>query len=858
MTAANLARVTSDNPYRLPRLMRPARYDLVLEPDLDDASFSGTVDITLEIESPTASVVLNAIELDFTEATAAGQRSSSVEFDEATERATITFPEPLSTGEAILSIAFSGTLNDKLRGFYRSTYSDDEGVEHTIATTQFESTNARRAFPCFDEPDLKAVFGVTLVVDDSLRAVSCGDVVSSTPTSDGRRRDLFGDTMVMSTYLLAFIVGELEITDPIDVHGVPLRLVHVPGKAHLTEFGLEAGAFSLGWLVEYFGIPYPGDKLDLVAVPDFAFGAMENMGCVTFRESLLLADPATSTQGELTRIVDVIAHEIAHMWFGNLVTMRWWNGIWLKEAFATFMQVATTAAFRPDWNRWDSFSLEKGAAYDTDALSTTRAIEYPVISPADAEGMYDVLTYEKGAALVRMLEQFLQPSEFQRGVHHYLTTYSYENTETTDLWDALEDATGVPVRSTMDSWIFQGGHPIIDVAATATGLRVQQRRFSYQQDDPAPEISSSGELWSTPLIIRASVGGVDTEVRHLLDTEDTEIDLGGTPTWAVVNVGGHGFYRVRYSAELLNEMAANALERLAPAERYGLVDDAYAMVLAGQKDASEFIGLARQLGDETDLGVWRRLLAALSQLHAIAEQQGREAIERLIRDLAGTALGVIGFEPVEGESALDRELRSVLFEYAGKLGHDPQVQRTARDLFDRILASDESVEPNLANAALRVVASTGDDSDYEDFLQRYRTAKTPQAELRFLNALVEFPDRASFDRTLELARTEVRSQNAPFLIMAAMHHLDHGGVAWEFTRRNWDELTTRFPDNSIPRMVGGIRALSTEELAIDVEAFLAEHEIPQGTLMVAQHLEKMRVNVALRAREHARIADALA
>ena len=492
--------VIETNPHRLPRTVLPNHYALELEPDLAQSSFQGQVIIDLEVVEETDTIVLNAAELSIKDVQVeqgALVQASSISFDEDLERATFAFPVVLQPGPAKLLCSFTGTLNDKLRGFYRSTWTDEEGAEKVIATTQFESTNARRAFPCFDEPDLKASFGVTLRVDRSLMAISCGELVSSTDLADGRREDRFADTMVMSTYLVAFIVGELEATEAVDVDGVPLRIVHVPGKGDLTQFALEAGEFSLRWLVEYYDIPYSAGKLDLVAVPDFAFGAMENLGCVTFRETLLLADPQRSTQTEMTRIVDVIAHEIAHMWFGNLVTMDWWNGIWLKEAFATFMQVATTDAFRPQWRRWDGFCVERGAAFDTDSLASTRPIEFEVISPEDAEAMYDILTYEKGAAVVRMLEQFLGSSQFRSGVKHYLTSHSYANTTTTDLWDSLEHASGVPVRAAMDTWIFQGGHPVVAVEATPEGISVKQSRFGYSSVDPAS--------WHIPIIIRAPV-----------------------------------------------------------------------------------------------------------------------------------------------------------------------------------------------------------------------------------------------------------------------------------------------------------------------------------------------------------------
>ena len=839
------------NPYRLPRDVRPDRYDIVIEPDLGAARFVGEVRIEATVHAPIDSVTLNAAELECSDAALSqGSTTSSAEisFDPETERMTLRPSDgrQLEPGDLRISCTFAGELNDQLRGFYRSTFVDEAGETRTIATTQFESTNARRAFPCFDEPDLKAVFGVTMIVPADLMAVSCGEVVSSEILADGRRRDTFADTMQMSTYLMAFIVGDLEATEPTDVGGVPLRIVHVRGKSALTGFGLEAGAFALAWLVDYYGIPYPGTKVDLIAVPDFAFGAMENMGAITFRETLLLADPQKATTAELLRIVDVVAHELAHMWFGNLVTMDWWNGIWLKEAFATFMQVATTDAFRPEWKRWDEFSIERGAAFDVDALSTTRPIEYEVVSPADAEGMYDVLTYEKGAAVVRMLEQYLGPDRFAAGVQRYLERHSYANTTTTDLWDALETSSGEPVRSVMDGWIFTGGYPIVSVEPHPSGLTLSQHRFVYGTE--------SEGLWSVPVMVRARlVDGSTAERRLLLTDAAATVDLGGGVEWAVVNAGGHGYYRVRYGTDLLAAVARQALEVLEPIERYGLVDDTYAAVVAGDASAAEFIGLVTDLGSETDLHVWQRMIGGLKGLHAIAEPDGRETLAVLIRDLATTALGVLGFEPQPGEPDLDRELRGVLFEAAGGRGRDELVRARARELFETAVDSRAAVEPNLAAAAVQVAAAAGDETDYERMLELYRSADTPQSELRYVQSLLLFEDPTLFKRTLELFAAEVRTQNAPYLLGAAMTHLDHGPMAWAFVRDRWDELTDRFPQNSISRMVGGIRGLHTRALAAEVEAFFSEHEVPQGALTVAQHLEKMWVNVRLREREGARI-----
>ena len=852
------------NPYRLPRDVLPSRYDIVIEPDIEETRFVGEVVISATVQAAVDSIMLNAADLECSRATLQQDGSAiaaEVTFDAETERMALRPADGrrLETGELRISCTFAGELNDQLRGFYRSTFVDEDGEVRTIATTQFESTNARRAFPCFDEPDFKAVFGVTMIVPADLMAVSCSEVVSSEILADGRRRDTFTDTMEMSTYLMAFIVGDLEATEPVDVGGVPLRIVHVRGKSALTGFGLEAGAFALAWLVDYYGIGYPGTKVDLIAVPDFAFGAMENMGAITFRETLLLADPDKATTAELLRIVDVVAHELAHMWFGNLVTMDWWNGIWLKEAFATFMQVATTDAFRPEWKRWDEFSIERGAAFDVDALSTTRPVEYEVVSPADAEGMYDVLTYEKGAAVVRMLEQFLGPDRFAAGVQHYLERHSYANTTTTDLWDALETSSGEPVRSVMDGWIFTRGYPIVSVEPHHDGLRIAQHRFVYGSGDSAGAETPDAAIWSVPVMVRARlVDGSTVERQFLLTDASAALDLGGPVEWAIVNSGGHGYYRVRYSAELLAAVARQALEVLEPIERYGLVDDTYAAVVAGDASAAEFIGLVADLGSETDLHVWQRMIWGLKGLHAIASPGGREALAVLIRDLATTALGVLGFEPQPGEPDLERELRGVLFEAAGGRGRDELVRARARELFEEAVGNSAAVEPNLAAAVVQVAAAAGDETDYEQMLELYGSADTPQSELRYLQSLLLFEDRGLFERTLELFAAEVRTQNAPYLLGAAMTHLDHGPLAWAFIRDRWDELTDRFPQNSISRMVGGIRGLHTRELATEVEAFFSEHEVPQGALTVAQHVEKMWVNVRLREREGARISQAAA
>jgi puromycin-sensitive aminopeptidase len=847
------------DPYRLPRTVIPARYALTLEPDLQTAQFSGSVMIAVDAVEPVDTVWLNAAELDITSAAiedATGQRRpmAEVTLHEAQERVQLGLGAVMPAGAYRLHLAFEGRLNDKLHGFYRSTFHDAGGTEHVIATTQFETTDARRAFPCFDEPDFKAVFGVTLVVPQTQFALSNAPMVEEHLTADGRRRMAFADTMKMSTYLVAFIVGPFAATEPVDVDGVPLRVVHPRGKGHLTAYALEAGAFALRYFTAYYGLPYPGQKLDLVAIPDFAFGAMENLGCVTFREVLLLVDPQQATQPELMRVADVIAHEIAHMWFGDLVTMKWWNGIWLNEAFATFMATMASDAFNRDWQRWTQFSLARSAAFEVDSLQKTRPIEYPVHSPQDANGMFDLLTYEKGGAVLRMLEQHLGEAPFRDGIRHYLNRYQYANTETNDLWDAIEEVTQAPARRIMDAWIFQRGYPLLSVDNAGTGtLTLRQQRFGFTLVD-----ADQGTVWPVPVGLRYSAHGQVIERQELLEAAAVTLHLGPALDWVVVNAGGHGFYRVRYAAALLHSLTSIMMRHLAPIERYGLVDDTWASVLSGTTSAITFLDFAQGFSAETDLDVWMVLSRCLSQLDRLLDGEARRRYQERLRHLYRPALDRLGWEPGAGETSRDLELRGLLLRALALSAMDEDAIAHSRTVHAHYLRDSTSVEPHIAAAVAGAVAAVGTSDDYAVFLTRFTHAATPQEERRYQMLLASFPGEQDMATTLEMALNgDIRTQDAPYLVAQCMRHRDHGSQAWHFVRDHWEQMVHAYPDNAIVRMLDGVTSLSAPDVAAEIEAFFAHHPVPQGALTLQQHLEKLQVHVALRTREAEAFATAL-
>ena len=837
---------TGGNPYRLPRAVVPHRYTLALEPDLAAATFAGHVIIDAAAATPASQVLLNAIELGVHAVKVNGD-DAPFSLDAATERLLI--DRAVDEGPVTLEIWFDGTLNDRLRGFYRSTYRDTNGDEQVIATSQMQSTDCRRAFPCFDEPDFKAVFDVTLIVEPHLLAVSNGPEEERTTQPDGKVAVRFAETMPMSTYLVAFVVGPLEVTEPVMVprpdggSDIPLRVIHVPGKGHLTAFGLDIGQFALRWYQDYYGIPYPTQKCDMIALPDFAAGAMENLGCITYRENLLLADPSTATQVELQTLADVVAHELAHMWFGDLVTMKWWNGIWLNEAFATFMEIACMAEYRPDWLRWTTFSLERSMAFEVDSLANTRSVEFPVEAPADCDGMFDVLTYQKGGSLLRMLQMYLGEEPFRRGVSHYLSSHEYGNTETSDLWDAIEEVNpSAPVRKLMDSWIWQPGYPLVSARVDGSTLVLSQQRFAYgDTEDPT--------VFVVPVHLR--IDGAESKV--LLEGFETRVPLPSPQSAVVVNSGGHGFMRVAYDSALRSRLVGAELDTLTIIDRYNLVDDAWNEVVAGRLAAADFLTFVEGFGGERDLAVWQVMGTGLRGIGRLIDGEAYGAFQGRVATLVRPVLDDIQWLPAAGEGELRAKLRGLLLGMLAVLGDDADAQARCRALLDEATA-----DPELMAAATSAVAAVGTDADYERYVAAFRAATTPQEQLRFLYALAEFPEAHHIERTIEFAFSgDVKSQNAPFLVHRAIANRSHGELAWSLLRQRWSEANEVFPSNTIVRMIDPVKMLTRPEVAADVQSFFAEHPIPQGAKTLDQILERQRVNTAMHAREHDRFGAEL-
>ncbi len=549
-------------------------------------------------------------------------------------------------------------------------------------------------------------------------------------------------------------------------------------------------------------------------------------------------------------MADVVAHEIAHMWFGDLVTMAWWNGIWLNEAFATFMELLAVDAWKPEWKRWVTFGISRAAAMAVDGLEHTRPIEFEVRAPRDCEAMFDLLTYEKGASVLRMLEQYLGPDVFRDGVRLYLDRHRFANAETSDLWKALGDASGQPIPDMMDGWIFHPGYPVVSVEPDGSGIKLSQRRFTYLQGGPTGQ-------WRVPVLLRASVKKGIVEKRLLLDETERAVPLPAVPDWVVVNAGGDGCYRVRYAAPLLKKLLG-ALVRLEPIDRFNLASDCFALTQSGAMSAVEYLDLTARFSAETDRNVWTVLAGSFGYVARVIGPDSDRGLAALVRHRTSPAMERLGWEAQPEETELQRQLRGDLVRLIGTLGEDQATQARARDAYARYRDSEMAVDPNLLPALIGIVAWTGGEEEYGQFLDRFKHARTPQDEQRYLYALAGFRQPELLSRTLELAiNGEVRSQDAPFLVRSLLGSLYGRALAWDFVKQHWETMARQYPGSAYRRMWEGITTLVSAEWERDVHAFFRTHGIVLGGKTLEQYFEQLRVAVSFQEREAAALTTYL-
>ncbi len=833
---------------QLPNTVIPERYRLSLTPDLQNFTFDGHVEIDIRVNTPTSEIVLNAAELAFHEASLSQDGSeisaASIGTDEDAETATITLSSEAAPGPATLAISYQGVLNDQLKGFYRSRYQDAEGNEQYLATTQFEATDARRALPCWDEPALKATFQVSMTVPSQLAAVSNTPIVGESIAGNDLKTVQFAETPRMSTYLLAFVVGDLACVEETAPNGTLMRVFATRGNEHLGQFALNTAIRLLEYYNDYFGIPYPLEKLDHFAIPDFAAGAMENWGAITYREVALLFDPENSAAPTRQRIVEIIAHEMAHMWFGDLVTMEWWDDLWLNESFASWMGNKATDALFPEWSMWTQFLYQDvGEGLRIDALRNSHPIEANVKDPGEIREIFDAISYNKGASILWMLEQYLGEDTFRDGLRVYLSRHKYGNAQGADLWRAMEEESGRPVISLMDSWIKQTGFPALTVEPSpdSKSLTLSQKRFLYDQllgEDPGDTI------WKVPVSIARSDGSATPPT--LMEGPSLELSTGAAKGWTKVNSGQNGFYRVRYALDMLPPLltAASSFD-LPPTDRLGLQSDLFALVKAGLEPATRYLDLVGAYKSETDATVWTDLSTNLRELEVLlADHPSLDQLRAFNKTVYENIVKRLGWEESPGEGHLDALLRTTVLARAGGLGSE-SVLEEARDRFQRFLQDPTSLRPDIRGVAYSLVALDADRDLYETLWELEDRATLQEEKRRLLGAVSRPRDPDLLQETLERSLSDrVRAQDAPLVIISVAANRFGRDLAWDFVKENWAEFDRRYGKGGfmIMRLVSITEDFTTLERADEVEAFFEANPVAGAQRTVQQALESIRLN----------------
>jgi puromycin-sensitive aminopeptidase len=763
---------------------------------------------------------------------------------------------PLPLGPARLEIAFAGEIVERLRGFYRS---QKDGARY--AATQFEAADARRAFPCFDEPEFKARFALTLLVPPGVTAVSNGPQNETRTLPDGRTEIRFAETPPISSYLVAYCVGPFEAT-PVRAtpSGVPVRVVLPRGLADKGLYARDAHVRSLAYLEEYTGIPYPYTKVDALGVPDFEAGAMENPGAITYRLTAIAADPERSSTQALKGIFYTAAHELTHMWWGDLVTMAWWNDLWLNESFATFVGYKVVADLMPEWGMWRDFVATLARPFALDSLVSTHPISFEVKNAKQATERFDVITYWKGAGVVRMIEGFLGADAFRAGVRSYLNRYREANATADDFWRELSTASGRDVATIANAWIKEPGHPLVHATAQQLGddLRVTLRQQRFFADSSVSE-SRPPQAWPVPLVIK--FGGADgvAERRVLLGAEQLDITL-PRARWYFPNGGASGFYRFAMDDGSLQALVGAVQQALAPHERLLLADNQWTLLKAGAASIDQFLNLLAGYRTETDRSVVSALADQLGWLSLhVVDDAGRTPFETFVADYYREQFEALGWEPQAGEPVDERLKRAAVIGAMGGIARVESVRGEARRRLEQYFTDRASLDPNLASVVAGLAARDGDAALYDRYLERKRGAATdPEEEQRFLLTLAAFEVPDLIQRTLDLTLSaEVRGQDRAFVLAGLLGRHAARLAAWDFVRARWEQLVKLMDPMLLQNLIRGLGQLTFEPIATQVREFLGPRATEETRETIAQISEHLAIDAAAVTRLQPVLAAAL-
>ena len=814
----------------------PINYQLTFEPDLKKFTFFGTETITVSCKKPTKKITMHCAELKIKYCIVKSEDdviSSTTKTNENREELFINLSKKIK-GIVTITLEFQGILNDRLLGFYRSQYKQN-GKTKYLATTQFEAADARRAFPCWDEPEAKATFEISIIADNKFTAISNMPIKSKKKIKN-KTLYKFEKTPVVSTYLIYLGVGEFEYLTG-KTGKVQIRVITTKGNKSKGKYSLDLGKKLLTSYEKYFGIKYPLPKLDLIAIPDFAAGAMENWGAITFRETILLYDPKTSSTRTKQFIAEVISHEIAHQWFGNLVTMKWWNDLWLNESFATFMATKFVDKFYPEWNLWDQFIEDAmNTAMGLDSLKTTHPIDVTVNSPAEIREIFDAISYDKGGCVLRMLENYVGETNFRAGLKNYLSTFKYGNAQGQDLWDAIGKASKMPVSAMVNSWLKQPGFPQVEITQNDKSLVLKQSRFLME---PTPKTQKG--LWHVPITL-----GLGNETVTKLITKKSITVKTPSSSGFVANIGRTGFYRVKYDDGILLDLKMLVDQKQIPhVDRWAIQNDLFALCIAGKEDVANYLDFTDAYFDEdsylplTNVANNLNFLASLTFFEDFTDEIREYAINYFRKILSN-----LGWAPKKSDKHTDAFMRGFSIYVLGKLGDDSIIEQ-AEIKFKAFLKNPSTLHPDIRESIFSLVAWNGNVKTHSMFVTLYKKAKTMEEKLRFLGAMCSFRDEKLLIKTLQFSQTsEVRSQNMQLPIMRIAANPYGKKILWPWLKKNWGKMSKKvgYGNPLFNRIVASIALVADDSMESDIKAFFKKNPTPGTERTQTQTLEKIRIH----------------
>lgn len=845
--------VHSANAQRLPESVRPEHYSLIVTPNLKDATFTGSEKIDVLVPQPVDSITLNAAEIKFQSVKTAlnGKTlTATVTLDEEKEQATFNFGRSLPAGRITLEIEYSGILNNELRGFYLS-----KTAKRNYAVTQFEPTDARRAFPSFDEPAFKATFDVSVVADKGDTVISNTNVISDTPGPiAGEHTVRFATTPKMSTYLVAFLVGDFQCTSG-ESDGVPIRSCATPDKVELTKYSVQAAEFVLHYYDTYFGIKYPMPKLDMIAIPDFEAGAMENFGAITYRETDLLIDEKTASIAAKKNVGQVVAHEMAHQWFGDMVTMQWWDNIWLNEGFATWLENKPVAAWHPEWNVPQDVAQGLNNTLNLDASRTTRTIRAKADTPDQINQMFDGISYGKASAVLLMVEHYLGEETFRKGVHNYLAAHIYGNATAEDFWGAQTETSHKPVDKIMESFVTLPGEPVLTFGPPqGSSVSTSQQRFFLS---PSAKVESA-EAWTVPVCVKSGSGKAECEV---LSSTQQSLHVPQAPFF-FANAGGKGYYRSAYAKDAYEAIVSNVETDLTPEERIGLLGDVWAQVRADKMAVGDYLNLVAAVKDDSSAQVVHTALEAVKAIDAqiAATDEEREALSAWVRKNFKPAYERLGEASSSDTSSSDAaektELRAALFGYLGGLGKDPDVITQARQIAAKYLADPASVESALGQAAVGVAAVNGDAAFFDQLQKTFETSANPQVQEDALHMLARFKDPALERRALDYTVSgKVRNQDAPHELRAILQDRETRDPAWQYIQQNWEKVQAQLTTWGGAYVVNGAGSFCSAAARDHVLSFFDAHKVHASERALSHTRDQINDCIELRAAQEPKLKE---